>query len=557
MAATAHTVSEEAPATERRRSGIFLAAIMLLFLGITTGLLYIGVTGQDSRSIRNSEKVVARALTEIQGGLAANALDSAWWDTAIENAVEDLDPLWAEENIGAWMHETYGLNGTVIFGSDSRSALYASVDSTPQPVRLEAFGGTLDPLLEEARAADMAQSVPVTGFGLFRNGVVVIGAAAMTPEYPTEDQLRRAPRPVLGFFRRLDADHLAVLAERLDIPDGIDLIRTDLGEPVPARANASLALSAADGAPLGQLVWRAPMPGSDLLRRAVLPAALALLGAIALGVLVFRSVARTSTELEVANARLVAAEREARQAELDARSANAAKTRFLSSVSQELRSPLQAMVGFASLIRDRDPTESDPRELRGYAEAIHGEGMVLSEMIDDLLEFARLDRSGEAEDEYAVDLGYILGMVRDGYEAAFDAKGVTLSVEYPDAPLRIRGDERSLRRMLRHLVDNALKFTPADGSVSVTLDPPDENGAVVVTVRDTGSGMDDAFREQATAAFEKAEMGVSRIHGGIGIGLSLVRLIARRHEARMDIESFVGIGTTVTITFPGGRSIRA
>jgi signal transduction histidine kinase len=555
MAASAHVSTETDARTERGRSGLFLSGLLVLFLGVAGGLIHLGVTAQNALAVRNSETVVARTLAGMERELAANALDYAWWDEGIENTVENPDPLWAEENIGAWTHDTYSVNGTAVFGPTGGAALYAAVDSVAQPVRLSAFGGTLTPLLEETRSSDMAESVPVSGYALFRNGVVMAGAAAMTHEYPTEAQLRRQPRPVLVFFRRLDQPALAALAERLDIADGIALVRTDLGEPVPASANANLPIASADGSPLGLLAWRAPTPGDAMLERAILPAVLALLGALGLGLMIFRSVARTSAELEAVNARLVAAEREARQAELDARSANAAKTRFLSSVSQELRSPLQAMVGFASLIRDHDPDESDPRDLRGYAGSIHAEGMVLSEMIDDLLEFARLDRAGEAEDEYAVDLGYILGMVRDGFSAAFESKGVTLSVETPQHAVRIRGDERSLRRMLRHLVDNALKFTPTDGSVSIALERHAETGETAVSVRDTGSGMDDSFRERATAAFEKAEMGLSRVHGGIGIGLSLVRLIARRHDARMEIESFAGIGTTVSVTFPARRTV--
>ncbi len=540
-----------------RRKAVGLSGSLIVVVTALVGaLLYFGVLGQDSIARRNSEAAVASSLRMLNANVRDHAVDNAWWDATRIRVVGARDYDWADQNIGAWMFETYGINGSFVLGSENEP-IYTVLEGERVAYSLDDFDGGIQDLIEQARTVDMDESVAKAGYLIFQGNLVVLAVAAITPEVPTEAELVYRDRPILGMFRFLDQAFLDTLAEDLLIPGGFRLIAP--GADAPNGTDARQVITAVNGTPLSQVTWQAATPGTDLLVRAILPAMLSL-GVVALiAFTLFRRIVRISTSLEQAVEHLRVAEADAREARMIADSANAAKSRFLSSVSQELRSPLQAMVGFASLIRDGREGSISIAEITDYAASIHEEGMVLSEMIDDLLEFTRLERETHAMDEFAVDLGYILGVVKTSFEKQADMKAIGIMLDIPDRLPKLNGDERGLRSLFRHLIDNAIKFTPHRGTIEVSLQHNEGSDStprsLSVSIRDSGQGMDPAFRQRATAAFEKAELGLSRVHGGIGIGLSLVRLISQRHGARLDIESFEGVGTTVTVTFPASRVV--
>lgn len=549
--AQAPTLETETRRIKRRAAGIGLAAVLVVS-ALVGALIYVGVLGQNRLSIETSEKRVAAALERTRDQLGRQAVDNAWWNDALDNLIARFDPDWAAENVGLWMHDTYGVSGTIVLGARNE-AVYAVLDGEPTAFDPDELGAGFAALVREARAASMAESVAATGLLRWREATYAVGLAAMTPESPTAQDLIARPRPILAFLQRLDGPYVDGLAEQMQ------LVGMGLKPALNAVCNAWLPLVAPDGESLGGIGWRAPEPGTELLQQAIAPilAAMALLALLA--ALLVRRIFRTAEALEHALCEVQGKEREARAAAREARLANAAKSRFLANVSHELRSPLHAVIGFASFLREEKLGPLGQPKYRDFAEQIHEEGKALNQLVDDLLDYTRLETGGDGWEEEAVDLSYVLQTIGRGYQARAEEKGVTLEVSVsPDAP-RLLGDDRGLRQLVRHLIDNAVKFTAANGAVRARLCVVDGDGAarLRLIVEDDGVGMDRGRIEQMMAPFEQGEADIDRRHGGIGIGLALVRLLLRNHQAELAIDSAEMAGARFTITFPAARTLPA
>jgi two-component system, cell cycle sensor histidine kinase DivJ len=241
-------------------------------------------------------------------------------------------------------------------------------------------------------------------------------------------------------------------------------------------------------------------------------------------------------------ARLEDAEAARAYAEADAQ----AKMRFLANMSHELRTPLNAIMGFSDIMRQRLFGELLPRYVE-YAELIHESGGHLLDLINDVLDISKIeaDRYVLAREVFdAREAGTAaLRLVR---QQADDA-GVQLRGVMPSEPIEVDADRRALKQIVLNLVSNALKFTPAGGSISVTFAATAD--ALEVAVADTGVGIAPEDLARLGRPFEQAGDAAGRSRG-TGLGLSLVRAFARLHGGDMVLESRLGEGTAVTVRLP-------
>ena len=246
--------------------------------------------------------------------------------------------------------------------------------------------------------------------------------------------------------------------------------------------------------------------------------------------------------------------REAREsAEVGAR----AKARFLATMNHELRTPLNAVIGFAeTLAHDavRPGARPDPKETEEFALHIRDAGRHLLTLIDDILDLVRLDSGAYELSADTVDVGRLLQVALRGAEAAAQQDGLTLAGHDATSGARVRADERRLRRLLGHLLGNAVKFTRAGGSVSVRV-RRDEAGDVRIEVRDTGVGMEPEDLQRVLQPFEKLDVRLARRAGGAGIGLHLSRAIAAAHGGKLMLDSAPGEGTTAILLLPRARVV--
>ena len=219
--------------------------------------------------------------------------------------------------------------------------------------------------------------------------------------------------------------------------------------------------------------------------------------------------------------------------------------RFTADASHELRAPMTLIYTAAQFALRR---ERSPDELKDALQKILREAKRCTELINELLTLARSDagisRTALVQRDVAALVREVLGEVA----ALASSKGLHITSTLPGSPVHVALDERSFRRMLLILLDNAIKYTPEGGTVTACL-MEDENGATM-SVADTGTGIPPDQLPFIFDRFWRADQVRSREAGGTGLGLAIAREIAQHHGAKLTVESTLGMGSTFTVRLP-------
>jgi signal transduction histidine kinase len=270
---------------------------------------------------------------------------------------------------------------------------------------------------------------------------------------------------------------------------------------------------------------------------------------------------RTMAEMDAEIARLNALTLELRedarklQASLENEAqGNIAKMQFLASMSHELRTPLNAVMGFSDILKGEVFGPIGSPRYREYAEHIHSSGSHLLDLINDILDIAKLDAAKVELHETEMEIQRVIAACVTLLEAQAMKSGVHMRLGEDKERLRLRGDERRVRQILLNLLSNAVKFTPDGGEVAVSAFLNGEG--LHVAVADTGIGIAQEDIPRALARFGQIDSALSRKHAGTGLGLPLAKELAELHGGTLAIASEVGTGTTVTVTFPPARIVR-
>jgi signal transduction histidine kinase len=235
-----------------------------------------------------------------------------------------------------------------------------------------------------------------------------------------------------------------------------------------------------------------------------------------------------------------------RAARAEAEEANRLKDEFLAMVSHELRTPLNAILGWAALLRGG--TLSGPRAAHAL-DVIQRNARMQAQLIADLLDVARSVTGRLHLDPSAVDIVGQAAEAAESLREAFDDKGVTLALDLPPHPLVVWGDAARLQQVVVNLLGNALKFTPRGGRVSLRL--RGDEGRAEIVVADTGEGISPEFLPHVFDRFTQGETGSTRHHGGLGLGLTIVRQIVELHRGHIEVSSDgVGRGSRFTVRLP-------
>ncbi len=220
-----------------------------------------------------------------------------------------------------------------------------------------------------------------------------------------------------------------------------------------------------------------------------------------------------------------------------------ARRQFLTVMSHEMRTPLNAIIGLTSLLLD---SALGPRE-RDFIETIRLSGDALLDVVDDILDFSRIDAGRVELVEAPFAIGDVIDEVWSIAAPAAAGKPVALLHRIDEAlPSRVRGDGARLRQVLVNLVGNAIKFT-ADGAVDLVAERVEQSeGQVTVafSVRDTGIGVSPARQAQLFEAFEQADASTTRVHGGTGLGLAICKRLVALMGGTLSLESAPGAGST-------------
>ena len=227
----------------------------------------------------------------------------------------------------------------------------------------------------------------------------------------------------------------------------------------------------------------------------------------------------------------------------DRAAAEQMRKEFSANVSHELKTPLTSILGYAEIMRDG---VAKPEDTKRFAAKIHDEAESLMTLIDDIIRLSQLDEKTSLPEMQIIDLKPICEDICRRLEPLAQKAGVSLVSTLESA--RVRGIPKMLEEIVQNLVDNAIKYNTTNGCVGVTL--RSTNHQIALSVSDTGIGI---LEEQLSRVFERfyrVDRSRNKQIGGTGLGLSIVKHAAETLGATVNLESKLGIGTTVTITFP-------
>ncbi len=220
---------------------------------------------------------------------------------------------------------------------------------------------------------------------------------------------------------------------------------------------------------------------------------------------------------------------------------------FIANVSHELRTPLTVIGGFLETLSDMAGEVSETA--KPYFNMMQEQTGRMRRIIEDLLTLSQIESNAKDTEDVEIDMSNMLQLVQN------DAKGLSQGQHKifleADPTLNLNGAQSELQSAFSNLVSNAIRYTPKGGEIYITWNMQD--GHPVFAVRDTGIGIEQHHIDRLTERFYRVDSSRSRETGGTGLGLSIVKHILNRHQATLNIQSEVGVGSTFSIVFPKSR----
>jgi signal transduction histidine kinase/ActR/RegA family two-component response regulator len=237
----------------------------------------------------------------------------------------------------------------------------------------------------------------------------------------------------------------------------------------------------------------------------------------------------------------------AEDARAEAEKANRTKDEFLAMLSHELRSPMNAMLAWIRILKTASTQDSDL--VRRAVETIERNIEVQAQTVNDLLDMSRI-LSGKLQLEQGrVELAAVVTSCIQSLRPSAEDKQIALRLNVKDEELDVLGDEARLQQVVANLLGNAIKFTEPGGFITVTVEREDASASVVI--EDTGKGIAADFLPHLFERFTQADTGSARTHGGLGLGLSIVKNIVSLHGGRVEADSAgLGRGARFSVVLP-------
>ena len=257
------------------------------------------------------------------------------------------------------------------------------------------------------------------------------------------------------------------------------------------------------------------------------------------------AISRQARKLELQRAELLQSEHDFRTV---AEASSKLKDEFLATLSHELRNPLNVVLGYSELLM-RTPEITAAPHLLQISQALKRNAQSQSQLINDLLDLSRLQTGKVSLNLETISFATIVANAVETVRAEATVKQITISITSPDQVFVIDADPLRMQQVVWNLLNNAVKFTPAGGEIRVSLHS--ESNAVLLTIEDTGPGIDPEFLPHVFEMFRQADSSSVRRHGGMGIGLALVQQLIQLHKGSVTVTSDgLGHGAKFTIRLP-------
>ncbi|WP_341758622.1 HAMP domain-containing sensor histidine kinase [Candidatus Tisiphia endosymbiont of Ditula angustiorana] len=233
------------------------------------------------------------------------------------------------------------------------------------------------------------------------------------------------------------------------------------------------------------------------------------------------------------------------------RNESSAHTKFFANVSHELRTPLNAIIGFSEIMMSTPYN----KEHDIYVKDIHNAGKHLLGIITDILDLSKASADKLLVDFVELDLNKLITSTIRIMKPRADQVNVALIEKLPKDHIIIKADPKRLKQVFFNLLSNSIKFTNPLGSITIHAEKNESQGLVYVQVIDTGIGIDEKDIPKVLSTFGQIDSAVGRKYQGTGLGLPLTRKLVELMKGKFDLQSKIGIGTTVTLTFAYDSSI--
>ena len=245
-----------------------------------------------------------------------------------------------------------------------------------------------------------------------------------------------------------------------------------------------------------------------------------------------------------------------RLSKVQAERADHAKSEFLANMSHELRTPLNAIIGFSDVMKgEMFGPVGNPKYIE-YVQDINASSVHLLALINDILNLSKIEAGKtELQEEY-IDVSRALGSCLTLVKERAEDGGLEIVIDTASNLPALYADERKFKQILINLLSNAIKFTPSGGTITIRIWFRSDDG-YVLQVADTGIGIALHDIPKVLTPFQQVDSALNRKYEGTGLGLPLTKALAEIHGGSMDLQSEVGIGTTVTVRFPAERIISA
>ena len=493
---------------------IAVAASIAAFVGVVV----VAASLQDDAALDAEAKVIEQDITSLPKSLEVLAEDNAWWDEAVTNITLEEDIEWMDTTVGESVSGIEDIHGLLVVRPDG-SLMYSSfVEDLPAPHVLLDDG--FKDLVLSLPQPEPQLPVSRSGYILADGRLLAFGASLVqnTGTNDLDDVVTKHGHPAIIFIAHLSKERLKEMGMATAI-EGLSLLDH------PGNTDTTLPILDVTGKTVRYLTWQTAAPGSDMISKMLLPAAILLLIVVLAMARFMRRASMLFRELE---------------------GANKAKSAFLASTSHEIRTPLNAILGFTELMSLELYGKVEGEKNKEYLTLIRQSGEHLLSIINDILDISKLE--AERFDIYAEKVDPIL--VVDASCKIIQSQASEKHIELTKVcePAELYSDERIMRQVLINLLSNAVKFTEPGGQIMVSGHVV--NGRYQLVVRDTGIGMTRENIQKALSLFGQVQGEYVRNHTGTGLGLPLVSRFMELLGGDFAISSVPGEGTTVTLGFP-------
>lgn len=474
---------------------------------------------QDQNTLEVERMILETALEKLPNDAKVLAEDHAWWDESVDNIILSENLSWLDTTVGDTVRGSSTLDGVYILRPDN-SVMY-DVSVAENPVRVTAFlASGVARAIASLEAIDKDIGVSKSGYIYTDGQLYAIAISMVQPSGHTvyDPPLGKARRPVVMFYQEVTHDVQMKIAQSINL-NNLGFSRENTG------LDSSLTLPDINGIPVGYYTWQSAQPGSLLLKKMLWPAGVFLL-IVLFATLHFVHRARTLIE--------------------NLTQADQAKMSFLASMSHEVRTPLNAILGFAEMISLELYGKVEGEKNKEYLDIIRRSGEHLLTIINDILDISKLESGRFEIFAETLNPADVINECLRLIEMPANDKSIQILPSF--TPAKIKSDERIIRQVLINIFSNAVKFTQKNGTISILGEQ--FAGGYLITVTDTGIGMTASQIKEALEPFGQIRQIDEQSLRGTGLGLPLVDRFMRLLGGQMMIRSAPGYGTTVSLVFP-------